>query len=1293
MENIGLEAVLKSEGHEDFVEYFIFPQSSGSYVKPEEILMEFTAAIQCLTEEYIWQKDTLKIQLVKLDEIDEEENLGDKGNVICLHGTTRFGDNIEDEWFITWVLLQLTRKFPGCVIRIVDNDGEFLLIEAAEDLPEWATSDSSCRKRVYLHDGSFHLIPKSVPIAKNGGLKGSPSMIKAVEVVRDDPIATLVSDHVQKCIKTRVGNYPEKMFSELQRANLILPPKLATILNQCPSLIAPAVNAFYFRDPAELKEARLMKTFKPRDGLVKSRVQFTKCLYAMLSKQDFRPDSKCGWNFPRPTSKDFKAHSLGAKLTTGFEILLSSSCNSEDAHSKSDDIDCSKEYLSYLQSLKKFGYFQDYLEGSKPYRELVGRAKNFFRQNISRKNGEDHSSDVTLESLRNLLKSVKVDLENLQREAENLPQDDDDAWMDINMEGLETILQKQFKINQATSSSVNPQDIPNKLKEFMSKVAEVEGVDLPSTSKRGSTKIPSEMPTSPCGAMDPIDFHAEDFVTAMDKLLIDLGKPDGDWDESEDDDSYSDEEGMKDIFNKHDFKKNSKLYELMNQMDKELSVTDVGKTFQAQPAAQNSEEFDDVESFEPVDIDINALTNMLKSFQNQELPTGPSTNLLQSVCFDMSKAAKGAESKLSAKSKNEGHDASNDLENNFRCRRIQDISTSCTLWRKRKEAVADETVKRKIGPVVIPVWKNISITELAKELNRSVDDIFEVMLYVPNTDSYDKPSSKIDDAQVIRDIVKRLGYRSTFVAPPSSELKSNVHVVENKDIESMPVRASELAPRPPVVTIMGHVDHGKTTLLDSLRNSNIVASEAGGITQAIGAFQVKLGDRLVTFIDTPGHAAFSAMRNRGAQATDIVVLVVAADDGVMDQTRESISMAKDAKVPVIVAINKIDKGDADIERTKNMLLQEGIQLEDFGGDVMSVPVSALKSTNLTALVETIVTQAELMSLQAEKKGMIEGVILESSIDQGRGRISSGLVRRGMLRKGAILVAGTAWAKVRNIFNENGQVILQAGPSTPVEIIGWRDLPSAGDSIFEVESERRAKEVVDYRKFQEMTKKQQDDAPAIEERFNEWNKEYQSKLEYKRKMGYHHIRREGPREKEIKEDTSGIPQLNLVIKGDVDGSVESLLDVIESYDCQNQCRVEVVHYGVGEVTEYDVKLAESFKAHIYGFNVSMPEKLESQCIRAGVEFRKSKIIYRLVEALKKDIESLLPSIPIEESLGVANVLQVFMVTEGKRKIPVAGSRCVKGTLRKDGKFKLVRGEENEVLYDGSVNSIRHLKNEQ
>ena len=337
--------------------------------------------------------------------------------------------------------------------------------------------------------------------------------------------------------------------------------------------------------------------------------------------------------------------------------------------------------------------------------------------------------------------------------------------------------------------------------------------------------------------------------------------------------------------------------------------------------------------------------------------------------------------------------------------------------------------------------------------------------------------------------------------------------------------------RPPVVTVMGHVDHGKTTLLDSLRNTNVVDSEFGGITQHIGAFTVKLENGyIVTFIDTPGHAAFQTMRARGAEATDIVVLVVAADDGVMEQTRQSIKMAQNAKVPIIVAINKIDKPAADIERCKKGLLSEGIQLEDFGGDVQSVPVSALKGTNLKALMEAIETQADyVLQVSADYKGLVEGVVIESNADPHRGQLSTAIVQRGTLRKGCILVAGEAWARVRVMFGADGKTLIEAPPSTPVVIVGWKDLPKPGDVILEVESQARALEVIAHRKKQAASEKQLSDLAIIDEKRAEHQKEYNLEREKRKTMGRRqYFKNLGPKQKEYVEDTH--PKVSIVIKG-------------------------------------------------------------------------------------------------------------------------------------------------------------------
>ncbi|XP_069672304.1 translation initiation factor IF-2, mitochondrial isoform X2 [Periplaneta americana] len=581
----------------------------------------------------------------------------------------------------------------------------------------------------------------------------------------------------------------------------------------------------------------------------------------------------------------------------------------------------------------------------------------------------------------------------------------------------------------------------------------------------------------------------------------------------------------------------------------------------------------------------------------------------------------------------------------------------------------------------------MTVAQVAKAMEKDIDHVFEVMMYIDNSLNYDKPSSVINNLTVIQDIVKKSGMKSRIVSPANM----NEPEMINKDATKRPPPdPSVLVKRPPVVTVMGHIDHGKTTLLDSLRNTSVVETEFGGITQHIGAFSVKLqSGETVTFLDTPGHAAFTAMRARGARVTDLIVLVVAADDGVMEQTVESIRMAKEAEVPIIVAINKIDKQDADIERTKDMLVQHGVQVEDRGGDIQAVPVSALAGTNLETLTEAIALQAELMNLKGDPSGLVEGVVVESKTDPRRGKLSTAIVQRGTLQKGSVLVAGLAWAKVRAMFNEQGQSVQEAPPSTPVEVLGWRELPSAGDEIIEVENEKRAHEVMRWRESISKVEKQEAEREAVESKIQEHLKVYKEQLETRRKLGKFKLRPTGPREKEIKDDDQG-PRVSVVIKGDVDGSVEAILDVLETYNCNTECKLNLVHYGVGNVSETDVELADAFKAIIYCFNVEVPDKVKEIAKISKISIRPHKVIYKLIDDLKKEISSQLPPKDVEEVLGEANVLQDFEITEGKKKVHVAGCRCTKGILRKSGKYRLQRGQE--IIFDGLLESMRHLKNE-
>ena len=480
---------------------------------------------------------------------------------------------------------------------------------------------------------------------------------------------------------------------------------------------------------------------------------------------------------------------------------------------------------------------------------------------------------------------------------------------------------------------------------------------------------------------------------------------------------------------------------------------------------------------------------------------------------------------------------------------LKDRSKYFIILQEKTFAAKALRAKIKAEAKVVRVWKNMTVLELAKAMEKdigtnpqsknqsssvlttifSADHVFEAMLYVNDADGYDQPWRRIDNIKVIQDIVKKSGMRCLIGGPPVS-LETAAKQVQDAVRRPPPgPEASGLMTRHPVVTIMGHVDHGKTTLLDSLRNTRVVDSEFGGITQHIGAFQIALGGGTVTFLDTPGHAAFSAMRSRGAHVTDVVVLVVAADDGVMEQTAESIRMANAAQVPIIVAINKIDKPQADIERTKKMLLAQGLQLEEAGGDVQCVAVSALKSIGLAQLVETIQAQATLLDLKTDPSGPVEAAVIESRTDPHRGKLSTAIIQRGTLRRGAILVAGTAWAKVRSMFDDQGRTLQKAGPSTPVEIIGWRELPSAGDEILEVDSEKRAHEVVELRKSRKAEEKAKEDLIVIQKKAEEHLKDYKVALEERRKSQRQRYGRQQTLPSKPA-STNSTPKLSIIIKG-------------------------------------------------------------------------------------------------------------------------------------------------------------------
>ncbi|BFZ07562.1 hypothetical protein BsWGS_10601 [Bradybaena similaris] len=593
-------------------------------------------------------------------------------------------------------------------------------------------------------------------------------------------------------------------------------------------------------------------------------------------------------------------------------------------------------------------------------------------------------------------------------------------------------------------------------------------------------------------------------------------------------------------------------------------------------------------------------------------------------------------------------------------------------------------ISKGISLTRVQVHNDMTIEMLAAALNKSTDHVYEVLFHIPNTECYDRDDAVLD-RQTIIDVVKKSGMVPEFVSRKVGKEEKNEDVVRQP-----PPDPSVLVRRPPVVTIMGHVDHGKTTLLDKLRHSNIVDSEFGGITQHTGAFLVTLeSGESICFLDTPGHAAFSAMRARGANLTDIVVLVVAADDGVMQQTIESIQHAERAGVPIIVAINKIDKQNADVERTKQMLLEHQVQLEEFGGDIQAVPISAVKGTNLVQLQEAIVTQAELMDLKGDPVGLVEGRVVDARLDDKRGRLVTAVIQRGTLRRGQFLIAGTAWAKVRAMFDDGGNPVQEVLPGMPVEILGWKETPSAGDEILQVKEEGELRRAVAWRLDQQMKAKQEQDYAMIQEVRSEHIKEHAAAVAARREQGFYRARRTGPRQKEVAVSNDD-PQLSLVIKGDVDGTVDALLDVLDTYKSR-MCRLDLIHYGVGHVTESDVEMAAAFQGEVFAFNVQVPEKVAALAQSKRVPIKKHNIIYRLFEDLIASINIRLPKIKEDVVKGECKVLQVFQVTlPNKKKSFVAGGRCTFGSISKKFMVKVMR--DGEVVYTGSIASLKHFKDE-
>ncbi|WP_442880581.1 translation initiation factor IF-2 [Brevundimonas sp.] len=496
----------------------------------------------------------------------------------------------------------------------------------------------------------------------------------------------------------------------------------------------------------------------------------------------------------------------------------------------------------------------------------------------------------------------------------------------------------------------------------------------------------------------------------------------------------------------------------------------------------------------------------------------------------------------------------------------------------------------------------------------------------------------------------------------ADEYGMSVKRVSESDIEtgflSDAVDDDATTPRAPVVAIMGHVDHGKTSLLDALRTTDVASGEAGGITQHIGAYQVRLpNDARVTFLDTPGHAAFSAMRARGANVTDIVVLVVAADDGVMPQTIEAIQHAKAANAPIIVAVNKIDKPDANSQKVVNELLQYEVIAESLGGDTQIIEVSAKNRTNLDGLIEAILVQAEMMDLKADPERTSEGVVIEAKLDKGRGPVATVLVKRGTLKRGDIVVAGSAWGKVRALLDERNAQLTEAGPSVPVEILGLDEAPSPGEPFAVVESEARARELTEYR------------------------------ARVKREKATGGINQVSLVDMMSKLQSKKVSELPVIIKADVQGSAEAIVGSLDKMG-NEEVRARTVMSGAGGITESDVQLAKSAGAPILGFNVRASKQARDLAEREGVEIRYYAIIYDLLDDMKGVLSGMLAPLQRETFLGNAQVLQVFDISKTGK---IAGCRVSEGVVRKGAKVRIIR-DDVVVLELGTLTTLKRFKDE-
>jgi translation initiation factor IF-2 len=549
------------------------------------------------------------------------------------------------------------------------------------------------------------------------------------------------------------------------------------------------------------------------------------------------------------------------------------------------------------------------------------------------------------------------------------------------------------------------------------------------------------------------------------------------------------------------------------------------------------------------------------------------------------------------------------------------------------------------GPAV-KVHRGITVKDLADKLQKSPAEILTILLGVGEMVTVTQSMS--DEAVLL--VGEELGIELQVVDPEEEEALEEAMVEAEEDV-------GKLEPRPPVVTVMGHVDHGKTAILDAIRRTNVAGGEAGGITQHIGAYRVAVDGRHVTFIDTPGHEAFTAMRARGAQVTDIAVLVVAADDGVMPQTVEAIDHARAAEVPIVVAVNKVDKPEADPVRVRQQLSDHGLMPEEWGGETVFVDVSAKQRTNLDQLLEMILLTSDIqLDLKANPEAPARGVVIEAHLDKGRGPVASVLVKRGTLYQGDALVAGAAWGRVRALLDENGTRVEEAKPGQPVQVLGWQSVPEAGDDFRALDDEREARHIAQEREQHRRA------ADLVEQR----------KVSLTTLLAQ---TREGE-----------VPELNLLIKADAQGSVEALDDQLAKLD-QSLVKVNVLRKGAGAISENDVTLAQASNAIIIGFNVVPNAQARQLADEEGVDIRTYRVIYQAVQEIENAAKGLLGPEIREVPLGQAEVRATFRVP---RLGVVAGCMVTDGVIRRNSKARLVR--DGTVVYETTVASLRRFKDD-